>query len=340
MKKNGPEAHLTPSGSNSSNDRGAWTAEDAMNGRGAYGTGIVVTALLMSSPLARAQKKYAAAFPRDSAIKLQETEFLTFWEVLHDKAKPSPMYEVALGSTDDHSDRGRGQVHETRWNVADRTGTSRRRSVRVQGDGPAGRGPERRPEPRDRRAVERRPDTAVAGDAWRPRSVSAARRGEAARDTAHPGLGSDLAAKPTGHEPSALHADRCRVPVGRSVQDARRGQTARQPGRSLYRVHPGGDESDRGPPRRRMGLGRAARDLDRVQVSSANRTGDGCCAEHGAAACRPVSPRTSGHQRAGGRSSDERLVSGSGTRVTKQSRSRTNCSNWIFTSVRPRSRKT
>src|SRR5205809_127835 len=44
------------------------------------------------------------------------------------------------GSTDDHSDRGRGQVHETRWNVADRTGTSRRRSVRVQGDGPAGRG--------------------------------------------------------------------------------------------------------------------------------------------------------------------------------------------------------
>ncbi|PYR39968.1 MAG: hypothetical protein DMF95_34705 [Acidobacteria bacterium] len=61
-----------------------------------YRTGIVVTALLMSSPLARAQKKYAAAFPRDGAIKLQETEFLTFWEVLHDKAKPSPMYEVAL----------------------------------------------------------------------------------------------------------------------------------------------------------------------------------------------------------------------------------------------------
>jgi len=67
-----------------------------MNGRWVYRTGIVVTALLMSSPLARAQKKYAAAFPRDGAIKLQETEFLTFWEVLHDKAKPSPMYEVAL----------------------------------------------------------------------------------------------------------------------------------------------------------------------------------------------------------------------------------------------------
>ena len=67
-----------------------------MNGRWVYRTGIVVTALLMSSPPARAQKKYAAAFPRDSAINLQETEFLTFWEVLHDKAKPSPMYEVAL----------------------------------------------------------------------------------------------------------------------------------------------------------------------------------------------------------------------------------------------------
>src|SRR5437899_5011650 len=103
MKKNGPEAHLTPSGSNSSNDRGAWTAEDAMNGRGAYGTGIVVTALLMSSPLARAQKQYAAGL---SARQCHQTAGDRIPDVLGGAARQGEAVadvRGGAGSTDDHS---------------------------------------------------------------------------------------------------------------------------------------------------------------------------------------------------------------------------------------------
>jgi hypothetical protein len=67
-----------------------------MTGRLAFGTALFIAALLWSAPGVQAQKTYAPAFPRDGAIKLQETEYLAFWEVLHGKGKPSPMYEVAL----------------------------------------------------------------------------------------------------------------------------------------------------------------------------------------------------------------------------------------------------
>jgi hypothetical protein len=60
------------------------------------GLGALMTAWVLSSSAMSAQKKYVAAFPRDGAIKLQDTDLLTFWEVLHDKGKVSPMYEIPL----------------------------------------------------------------------------------------------------------------------------------------------------------------------------------------------------------------------------------------------------
>jgi hypothetical protein len=53
-------------------------------------------AALLSSPALLAQKPYADAFPRDAAIKLQETDLLIFWELLHEKGKASPMYQLSL----------------------------------------------------------------------------------------------------------------------------------------------------------------------------------------------------------------------------------------------------
>lgn len=58
--------------------------------------GILIATWLLSASTPRAQKKYADALPRDGAIKLQETDLLAFWEVLHAKGKPSAMYEVPL----------------------------------------------------------------------------------------------------------------------------------------------------------------------------------------------------------------------------------------------------
>ena len=66
-----------------------------MNRHAACAAVILLTAMLALSPSVQTQKS-AAAFPRDGAIKLQDTEFLTFWEVLHQKGKTSPMYEVGL----------------------------------------------------------------------------------------------------------------------------------------------------------------------------------------------------------------------------------------------------
>jgi hypothetical protein len=42
------------------------------------------------------QKQYVSAFPREGAIKLQETELLAFWEVLHVKGQRSSIYELPL----------------------------------------------------------------------------------------------------------------------------------------------------------------------------------------------------------------------------------------------------
>jgi hypothetical protein len=55
---------------------------------------LMATWLLSST--APAAQKYVDAFPRDGAIKLHETDLLTFWEVLHDKGKPSPKYQLPL----------------------------------------------------------------------------------------------------------------------------------------------------------------------------------------------------------------------------------------------------
>src|SRR4051812_1065214 len=67
-----------------------------MHRHAAQATVLLLTAMLALSPTVHTQKGAAAAFPREGAIKLQDTEFLTFWEVLHQKGRSSPMYEVGL----------------------------------------------------------------------------------------------------------------------------------------------------------------------------------------------------------------------------------------------------
>ncbi len=64
--------------------------------RRTYGTGLLIVLCLVTSAPIGAQAKYVAAFPRDGAIKLQETDLLAFWEVLHEKGKPSPMCQLPL----------------------------------------------------------------------------------------------------------------------------------------------------------------------------------------------------------------------------------------------------
>ena len=60
------------------------------------GCGAVMLTLLLWAPVTRAQKKYPMAFPRDGAIKLQETDMIAFWEVEHAKDQATPMYELPL----------------------------------------------------------------------------------------------------------------------------------------------------------------------------------------------------------------------------------------------------
>lgn len=57
---------------------------------------VVLAASLVSSPMTIAQNKYADAFPREGTIKLQETDLLIFWELLHEKGRTSPLYELSL----------------------------------------------------------------------------------------------------------------------------------------------------------------------------------------------------------------------------------------------------
>jgi hypothetical protein len=57
---------------------------------------VMSLAWLCWSPNPAAQKASADAFPRDGAIKLQETDLLVFWEVLHGKGSVTPMYRLPL----------------------------------------------------------------------------------------------------------------------------------------------------------------------------------------------------------------------------------------------------
>ena len=64
--------------------------------RGTSALALFAASWLVSGLAIEAQEKYPAAFPREGAIKLQETEYLSFWEVIHDRGKPSPMSTVEL----------------------------------------------------------------------------------------------------------------------------------------------------------------------------------------------------------------------------------------------------
>ena len=60
------------------------------------GVATLLLGWLLGATMLSAQRKYAEPYPRDGAIKLQETELLAFWEVLHEKGKPSAMHELPL----------------------------------------------------------------------------------------------------------------------------------------------------------------------------------------------------------------------------------------------------
>ena len=59
---------------------------------------MVLGALLVCAPSVPAQlsEEYVAPFPRPGVLKLKETDAVTFWEVLREKGKPSPMYRLPL----------------------------------------------------------------------------------------------------------------------------------------------------------------------------------------------------------------------------------------------------
>src|SRR6266566_584177 len=71
-------------------------AEKTMSKAWTCRPGVLIVAWLAWSLPMDAQKKYVAAFPREGATKLGDTDFLTFWEVLHNKGNPSPIYELSL----------------------------------------------------------------------------------------------------------------------------------------------------------------------------------------------------------------------------------------------------
>lgn len=56
---------------------------------------VLVAALFLCSSTAFAQK-YVPAFPREGATKLMEAGHIEIWEVIRDKGKPSPMFQVPL----------------------------------------------------------------------------------------------------------------------------------------------------------------------------------------------------------------------------------------------------
>lgn len=61
---------------------------------------IVITfaalSIVSSGVLAQKAEKYAPAYPRDGALVLADNARVTIWEVLHEKGKRSPMYELPL----------------------------------------------------------------------------------------------------------------------------------------------------------------------------------------------------------------------------------------------------